>query len=67
MMNNEELFEAIKTLKNEGVSYKEIYDNSNIPKSTFFYYMKNQRFPYKARQRIEMYIKKEFKELLKYE
>lgn len=66
-MNNEELIEAINTLKNEGISYKEIGDNADIPKSTFAYYMKNQKFPYKARKRIESYIINEYKELLKYE
>ena len=66
-MNNEELIEAINTLKEEGISHKEIYDNADIPKSTFSYYMKNQKFPYKARKRIEIYIKKEYEELLKYE
>lgn len=66
-MNNEELIEAINTLKNEGVSHKEIYDNTDIPKSTFSYYLKNQKFPYKARKRIESYIREEFKELLKNE
>lgn len=66
-MNDEELIEVINTLKDEGISYKEIYDNADIPKSTFSYYMKNQKFPYRARKRIESYIREEFKELLKYE
>lgn len=66
-MNNEELIEAINTLKNEGITYKEICDNADIPKSTFAYYMRNHKFPYKARKRIESYISEEFKELLNYE
>ena len=41
-MNDEELIEVINTLKDEGISYKEIYDNADIPKSTFSYYMKNR-------------------------
>ena len=64
-MNNEELIEAINALKNEGITYKELCDNAEIPKSTFTYYMKNQKFPYRARKRIESYIREEFKELLK--
>ena len=63
-MNNERLVEQLQILKSNCISYKYIADNTNIPTSTFYYYLKHNRFPYSARKRIEEFINKEFKEIL---
>jgi len=63
-MSNEKLIEQLQILKNNCISYKYIADNTDIPTSTFYYYLKNNRFPYTARKRIEEFIIKEFREIL---
>lgn len=63
-MKNEQFIEVLKQLKNEGVSYKQIAKDSNIPTSSFYYYVRNNRFPYTARKQVEEYILREYKELI---
>lgn len=63
-MNNERLIEQLNILKSNCISYKSIADNTGIPTSTFYYYLKNNRFPYNTRKRIEEYIIKEYREIL---
>ena len=63
-MDNNQLLESLEHLKSEGISYSYIANNCDIPKSTLYYYIKKQFFPYYARKKIEAFIIKEFKEIL---
>lgn len=63
-MSNEILLEQLATLKMNGISHKSIAENTGIPTSTFYYYVRNNRFPYTARKRVEEYIIKEYREIL---
>ena len=63
-MKNDEFIEMIKILKDEGISYRSLAHNSNIPISSFYYYLKNNKFPYNARHQIEEYIFSNYKELI---
>ncbi len=63
-MSNDRLLEQLTVLKINGVSHKSIAENTGIPTSTFYYYVRNNRFPYTARKRIEEYIIKNYREIL---
>lgn len=63
-MKNEQLIDSLVTLKNNGISYKYIAENSDIPTSSFYYYLRNNNFPYYTRKQVEEFILKEFKEIL---
>lgn len=63
-MSNDRLLEQLTILKINGVSHKSIAENTGIPTSTFYYYVRNNRFPYTARKRIEEYIIKNYREIL---
>ncbi len=63
-MKNEQLIDSLVTLKNNGISYKYIAENSDIPTSSFYYYLRNNSFPYFARKQVTEFILKEFKEIL---
>ena len=66
-MSNERLLEQLVILKLNGISHKSIAENTEIPTSTFYYYVRNNRFPYTARKRVEEYINKEYREILENE
>ena len=63
-MSNDKLIEQLQILKSNYISYKSIADNTDIPTSTFYYYLRRSSFPYNARKRIEEYINKEYREIL---
>lgn len=63
-MSNDRLIEQLAILKINGISHKSIADNTGIPTSTFYYYVRNNRFPYTARKRVEEYIIKNYREIL---
>ncbi len=64
IMKNEKFIEVLKQLKEEGISYKSLAQNSNIPTASFYYYLKNNRFPYTARKQIEAFILNEYREII---
>ncbi len=63
-MSNDRLIEQLAILKLNGISHKSIADNTGIPTSTFYYYVRTNKFPYTARKRIEEYIIKNYREIL---
>lgn len=63
-MNNNKLMEQLYILKSNHISYKSIAEKTEIPLSTFYYYLKHCSFPYSARKRIEELINKEYKEVI---
>ena len=63
-MDSKQLLEALELIKCEGISYSYIANNCDIPKSTLYYYIKKQSFPYYARKKIEAFIKSEFEEII---
>ena len=63
-MSNDKLIEQLQILKSNYISYKSIADNTDIPTSTFYYYLRRSNFPYNARKRIEEYINREYREIL---
>lgn len=66
-MTNERVLNDLSILKENGISYKSISDAVNIPKSTFYYYLRVNKIPYTARKRIEEYIYTTYKEILENE
>lgn len=66
-MTNERIINDLITLKGNGISYKSISDAIDIPKSTFYYYIRINKIPYEVRKRVEEYIYKEYKEILENE
>ena len=63
-MTNEQLIDSLKTLKNNGISYKYIANIANIPYDTFYFYRRCKNFPLDARMAIEESIKDKFKEYI---
>ncbi len=63
-MTNEKIINDLCILKENGISYKSISDAIEMPKSTFYYYLRVNKIPYEARKRIAEYIYKEYKEIL---
>ena len=63
-MKNKQFIDLIKRLKYEGIAYKTLAQNSDIPTSSFYYYLKNNRFPYDTRKQIEEYIFNNYRELI---
>ena len=66
-MTNEKILNDLITLKQNGISYKSISSAIDMPKSTFYYYIRVNKIPYEARKRIEEYIYKEYREILENE
>ena len=63
-MTNEKILNDLIILKQNGISYSSISDAVEIPRSTFYYYIRVNNIPYNARKRIKEYIYKEYKEIL---
>lgn len=63
-MSNERFIEDLITLKANGINYSILADEAEMPRSTFYYYLKKNRFPYSARKRIEDVIYRDYKEIL---
>lgn len=63
-MTNERIINNLISLKQNGISYSSIADALEIPRSTFYYYIRVNKIPYDARKRINEYIYKEYKEIL---
>lgn len=63
-MTNERIINNLIALKENGISYSSIADALEIPRSTFYYYIRVNKIPYDARKRINEYIYKEYKEIL---
>ncbi len=63
-MKNKQFIEIVKKLKDEGISYRSLAINSNISASSFYYYLKNNKFPYNARKQMEEYILSNYRELI---
>ncbi len=63
-MTNERIINNLIVLKENGISYSSIADALEIPRSTFYYYIRVNKIPYDARKRINEYIYKEYKEIL---
>lgn len=63
-MTNERILNNLITLKENGINYSSIADALEIPRSTFYYYIRVNKIPYDARKRINEYIYKEYKEIL---
>ena len=63
-MTNERILNDLITLKQNGISYSSIADALEIPRSTFYYYIRVNRIPYDARKHIKEFIYKEYKEIL---
>ena len=64
-MTNDQLINNILRLKEEGITFKYIANSCDIPTSSFYYYIKNNKIPYFARKQIEEFLLKEFKEIIK--
>lgn len=63
-MSNEELIKTIKLLKQDGIAYRYIAKKCNIKESTFYDYLRREKFPYFEREVITKYVKEHFKEIL---
>ena len=63
-MKNEQFITMILQLKEEGVSYRKIAENSNISPSLFYYYLRTGKFPYERRIELAEKIKQVYGGLL---
>ena len=63
-MTNERILNDLIALKQNGISYSSIADALEIPRSTFYYYIRVNRIPYDVRKCIKEFIYKEYKEIL---
>ena len=63
-MTNEKILNDLIALKQNGISYSSIADELEIPRSTFYYYIRVNKIPYEARKRVKEYIYSEYKEIL---
>lgn len=63
-MTNEQLIDALKILKANGISYKYLSTQCNINTSSMYTYINKGAFPYLMRRTIEEYINNNFKELI---
>ena len=64
-MTNEQIIDSLKTLKNNGISYKYIATQCSINISSMYTYINKGAFPYLMRRTIEEYINNNFRELIK--
>ena len=63
-MKNEQFIELLKELKREGVSYKEIADDCNIPVRKIYYCMSYNGFPYALRKQMEYILMDKYREII---
>ena len=63
-MKNEQFIELLRQLKKEGVSYKEIATDCNMPVKKIYYYMNYNCFPYTLRKQMEYIILDKYKEII---
>lgn len=66
-MRNNQFISILKQLKDEGISYKKLAEELKIPYSSFYYYLRNNKFPFDKRAIAETYILNKYGELLDYE
>lgn len=63
-MKNEEFIKLLKQIKKEGVTYKVMANDCNIPSSRFYYYFNNNCFPYELRKQMEFILINKYKEII---
>lgn len=63
-MKNEKFIEMLRQLKKEGVSYKEIAKDCNIPVKKIYYCMNYNCFPYSLRKQMEYIIIDKYGEII---
>ena len=63
-MSNKELLDDLKRLKKEGISYKYIATELDIPITSFYKYTSDMKFPYLIGKQVEDYIYSNFYEVL---
>ena len=63
-MKNEEFINMIRQIKKEGVTYKAIARDCNIPSSRFYYYLNNKCFPYELRKQMEYKLMDKYREII---
>ena len=64
MMNNKEIMLCLRRLKDEGINYKYIADQCEIPVEHFYKYTYKRSFPISAKEQIEAYLFSNFKDIV---
>ena len=64
IMKNQEFIKVLRQLKKEGVSFKVIAEDCNIPVSKVYYYINYKGFPYAIRKRMEYILLNKYKEII---
>lgn len=63
-MKNEQFVNLLRQLKKEGVSFKEIADDCNMPVKKLYYYINYNRFPYSVKKQMEIILLDKYKEII---
>lgn len=63
-MKNEVFIKMLRQLKKEGVSFKTIADDCNMPVKKFYYYLNYNCFPYKLRKQMEFVLLDKYREII---
>ena len=64
MMNDKELMLCLRRLKDEGIKYKYIADQCNIPVQQFYRFTHKRSFPYFEKEQLETYLISNFKNIV---
>lgn len=63
-MKNEQFINVLRQLKKEGVSFKTIANDCNLPASKVYYYMNYNCFPYSIRKQMEFILLDKYREII---
>ena len=63
-MKNEQVIDMIKQLKNEGISFKSMAIDCDIPVKKFYYYKTLKNFPYYERKKLEFVLLDKYKDII---
>lgn len=63
-MKNEQFNDVLRQLKREGISFKDIAHDCNIPVRKFYYYMNYNGFPYALRKQMEFILLDKYREII---
>ena len=63
-MKNEQLLDMIRQLKDEGISFKSMAIDCDIPVRKFYYYNNSNNFPFEERNKIEFALLDKYKDII---
>lgn len=64
MMNDKEIMLCLRRLKDEGIHYRAIAENCEIPTNKFYKYTYKRSFPLSEKQIIEKYLFSNYKDIV---